>query len=462
MCIRLHRPRRLRLEVGDGAAQSIPLCCLGSTRDGGGSAGVSNARITSLRLMVGVPIRRGWRERVEPGVYREHRVACPSSADRRPGRRCDCPYTVTVTGTAGRTIQRSVAGSLSDARRERGRLRSDAGSARAVSDGGGQTLHAFATMYLRAKSATLRPATLASYDLAYRTRIAPHLGALRLDELTRERLEIWLAGLVDSDPRTRSIEHAVETLCSMLGTAVEWSRIPANPAARLRLPKGPIARASERVLTVAQLERLYRDAGSLRGETMLRAAAEAGLRRGEIIGLRWRNVFPAERRLLIIETVWQSRAADRVVQAPKSGRARRVAITPTLAEQLRLLEADTESDADDYVWPGRGGGPMHKDSPPQFLERVLRRAELVDADGSPLVSFHGLRHTAASVGLARGVPLITVSQQLGHARVDITAKVYAHLLDDSQLDAFAGAHENTVLGETGSTARRRSTKLQAG
>lgn len=81
---------------------------------------------------------------------------------------------------------------------------------------------------------------------------------------------------------------------------------------------------------------------------------------------------------------------------------------------------------------------MAKDSPGNLLERVQRRAGLVK-DGKPLVSFHGLRHTAASVGLAEGVSLIAVSQQLGHARVDITAQVYAHLLDNSQLDAFASA-----------------------
>jgi integrase len=333
-------------------------------------------------------------------------------------------------------------GRLRDARRERARLRSDAGTMRATLEGGGETLHAFATAFLRAKSATLRPATLTSYDLAYRTRIAPNLGALRLDGLTRERLEAWLAGLLTSDPHRRSIEQAVETLGSMLATAVEWRRIPANPAARLRLPKAPIARASERVLTPEQLELLFEAAKSLRAETMLRAAAEVGLRRGEIIGLRWCNVLLAERRLVITESVWQNRAADRVVQTPKSGRARRVAITPLLANELGGLRSEGSSEADSYVWPGRSGGPMHKDSPPQLLERVLRRAGLVDHEDSPLVSFHGLRHTAASVGLAHGVPLITVSQQLGHARVDITATVYAHLLDDSQLDAFAGAHES--------------------
>ena len=97
---------------------------------------------------------------------------------------------------------------------------------------------------------------------------------------------------------------------------------------------------------------------------------------------------------------------------------------------------------------------------------MQNRAGLVTPEGAPLVSFHGLRHTAASVGLAHGVPLIAVSQQLGHARVDITAKVYAHLLDDSQLDAFAGAHEHrmlgNVLGEGSRNRRKRSNKRNPG
>jgi integrase len=418
------------------------------------------------KLMAQPARRRGWREYIEPGIYREHRVACSSTRDRRPGRRCECPYTITATGASGRTIQRAVAGTLMDARRERVRLRADAGTIRAVAERGAETLHSFAAAYLRAKSATLRPATISAYDRAYRTRVAPALGAYRLDELTRERLEAWLADLLRNDPHRRSIEHAVETLRAMLATAVEWNRIPANPAMRLRLPpKDPGPQAAERVLTPAELERLYAHAGTLRTETMLRAAAEAGLRRGEIIGLRWRDVLPDARRIVVSENVWQTRAGERLVQTPKSGRGRRVAITATLAKQLRTLRSQNGGDPSDYVWPGKDGGPMAKDSPGNLLERVQRRAGLVK-DEKPFVSFHGLRHTAASVGLAHGVPLIAVSQQLGHARVDITAKVYAHLLDDSQLDAFASAHERRMLGKVlgGRTksSRRRSAKRKTG
>jgi hypothetical protein len=89
---------------------------------------------------------------------------------------------------------------------------------------------------------------------------------------------------------------------------------------------------------------------------------------------------------------------------------------------------------------------MGGDSSGQTLERVLRRAGLVDATGRPLVSFHGLRHTAASVMLARGVPLLVVSRQLGHRNPNVTAEVYAHLLHDAQLDEAMGAFSQRPHG----------------
>ena len=82
---------------------------------------------------------------------------------------------------------------------------------------------------------------------------------------------------------------------------------------------------------------------------------------------------------------------------------------------------------------------MNARSPNQALARVVRRAGLVDESGVPLVTPHGLRHTAASLMLAACVPLIVVSRQLGHANPNVTAQVYAHLLADSQLDEAAAA-----------------------
>lgn len=121
-----------------------------------------------------------------------------------------------------------------------------------------------------------------------------------------------------------------------------------------------------------------------------------------------------------------------------------MAITASLAAALwdwRARSLGEGADPAGYVWPGSAGRPMNAHSPNQALARTLRRTGLVDGEGVALVGSHGLRHTAASLMLAAGVPLIVVSRQLGHANPNITAQVYAHLLGDEQLDQAAACFE---------------------
>lgn len=91
---------------------------------------------------------------------------------------------------------------------------------------------------------------------------------------------------------------------------------------------------------------------------------------------------------------------------------------------------------------------MDESTPGQTLERALRRADLVGRDGKPLVTVHGLRHTAASIIVVRGVPLTIVSRQLGHANPNITATIYAHLLDEAHLDRAAAVFETPEAAPT--------------
>ena len=392
--------------------------------------------------------RRGWREPLRArDLARPPRLLRLQHGPQAPALHLRLPREAT-DGRARRRL-RTITGNLEDARRARARGIVTAGtSTNTVSTSStAETLHEFAGSWFSVKAATLRPATIEAYDRAYRSRISPLLACLPLVELTRERLEAWLAGLLERDPRRRSIEHAVETLASMLATAVEWHRLETNPAAGLRLPKrAPSTSSSERVLDRAQVEQLLAACGTLRSRTLLRAAVETGMRRGELIGLRWGDVLTSELRLQVRSSVWQGKAGAKQTLSTKSGRARRVAITETLARELEAWRTEAivlGYPADGYVWPGRAGGSLGADSPGQLLGRVLERAGLVDEQGAGLVGFHGLRHTAASIALSAGVPLITVSRQLGHARVDVTAARYAHLLSDAELDAFGSAHTDT-------------------
>lgn len=397
--------------------------------------------------------RRGWREKVEPGVYRSHRLSCPSSHDQKFGRRCRCSWQVVVPGERpGTTRMVTVEGAITDARATRRSLQAS-GRPKAVVGVEPNTLDEFAAAYFAAKAPVLAPDTIRNRDEDYCSRIAPALGRLLLSEITRERVEVWLAGLVEHASSRRMVVQTVATLRVILATAVEWERVPSNPAARLTMPAADTEReqAVERVLDADQMQRLFAAAGSLRTETMLRAAAEAGLRRGEVAGLRWPDVDLIGRRLSIRRSIVQERATagepmTKVERTTKGRRARRVAITSSFASLLASWYSASVvtggAAADGYVWPGKQAGPMHDRSLARAVERACARGGLLhQADGRPLVTPHGLRHSCASIMLARGVPLIVVSRQLGHANPHITATIYAHLLGDSQLDAAAAAFE---------------------
>jgi integrase len=333
--------------------------------------------------------RRGWREPVESGLYRQHKRSCASSLDRRPGRRCGCSYEIVVPGArVGSTRIVTVHGTVSDARAERRRLRAagrPSGTAQASSPG---TLDDFAASYFQAKFPVLAPSTVKAREEAYRLRVSPVLGRLDPAELTRERVEVWLAELVESSSR-HAVWKSVAALRAILKVAVEWGRLVENPAVGLRLPKAaPEERtAAERVLSQDQLAALLHATKRARVETFLRAAGECGLRAGEVVGLCWPDVDLANRRITVARSVWQEagrggRPPRRIVKAPKGNRARRVAISRVFAERLADWYAESVIEggapADGYVWPGRGGGPMDASTLGQALARVCARAGLVE------------------------------------------------------------------------------------
>ena len=390
--------------------------------------------------------RRGWRERIEPGVYRLHRIACPATREERPGGRCTCAYQVLVPGVRpGLTRTVSVRGSLTQACAERRRLQA-AGrplvAAAAPDPPVSLTINALAEQWMHARTGVLAPNSLAEVEVDLRLRIAPVLGDLLIDHITRQQVEQLVAGLLACGASVRMVRGVVSTVRRLLQAALEWGLIASNPARRVRLPapQTHARQAHERVLSMDELSRLVGTCrGSLRTETMIRAMAEAGLRRGEVIGLRWEDVDLVGLRLHVRRSVSDVKGI-RQERTTKGKRSRRVAISERFAARLAAWRVRSGGErATGYVWPGRDGKAMNAHSPNQSLTRVLRRAGLVDADGVPLVTPHGLRHTPASLMLAAGVPLIVVSHQLGHANANVTAQVYAHLLCDAQLDEAAAA-----------------------
>ena len=404
--------------------------------------------------------RRGWRERIELGIYRVHRLSCSSSRDHRAGRRCGCPLAVAVPGSSGGSTLATLepGASLADARNVKRRRMADGRPARIESGAIPRTVHELAVLYLRERSPLLAPATIRTTEEGYRLRVHPHLGGTVLASLSRPVVERWIARLLENGSSAHATRKALAALKVMCSYAVELGALPANPCARVRVPEpahdpGTAAPVS-RVLAPDELERLLAACETPREEVIVRLAAESGLRSGEVRGLRWPDVELGARRLNVRRAVWRD-----VVKVPKGRRQRRIAITPELADALARLYAELVVvrglPAEGYVVPGRTATvPSSEGTPLEIAQRVQERAGLVvtrRGKARPRVTYHELRHTAATLMLTRGVSAVVVARQLGHASSAITTTVYEHLLEDTLLDealrsvrvagAVAGARE---------------------
>ncbi len=242
--------------------------------------------------------------------------------------------------------------------------------------------------WIAAREAVLAPNTIAEVETDVRLRLAPAFGETRVDQITRQQVDELVARLLRSGASVRMVRGTIGSLRRLLQAGVEWGYLAANPARRVRLP-GPathLRQAYERVLSIDELKGLLGAcSGSLRTETLVRAMAEAGLRRGEVIGLHWEDVDLAGLRLHVrFRDVTETRGA-RTERTTKGRRARRVAISAGFAARLAAWRVHAGSErATGYVWPGRDGNPMNAHSPNQALARALRRAGLVTSAACPL------------------------------------------------------------------------------
>jgi integrase len=151
-----------------------------------------------------------------------------------------------------------------------------------------------------------------------------------------------------------------------------------------------------------------------------------GLRRGELLGLKWQDIDWKNGIIKVRRQV--ARVNGEIVEAPLKTKNsyRAVTISQQAIEVLREQKRKTH---DTYVFPSPNGGPLSPDSVNNMLKRVLERA------GIPKVRFHDLRHTFATIALQNGVNIKTVSGMLGHFSAGFTLDTYAHVTTSAQTEA---------------------------
>jgi integrase len=211
--------------------------------------------------------------------------------------------------------------------------------------------------------------------------------------------------------------------------------LPWSPADAVKAHK--VKRAKVRALDTAETAALLDAARPLRFFIPVLLAVTAGLRRGEICALRWRNIDLSARQIAVIGSTEQVKRTTRE-KTPKSGRARTVALATFAVEQLcqhktrqaeELFKLGIRQDDNMYVVAQIDGNPLKPDSLTHEFVRFIAGTTL------PRVRFHDLRHSHATQMLSSNVHPKVVQERLGHAGVAVTLDLYSHVLPGIQENA---------------------------
>ena len=279
---------------------------------------------------------------------------------------------------------------------------------------------------------SVRATTLEDYRSTVTRHLRPEFGNTLIQKLTGERIESFYARKRDEGAGARTVELCHRRLSQALKQAIRWKLIAVNPCDSIKPPRALSKRPD--VWSVTELNRFLTIADEDAYSPLWFMAASTGLRLGEVLGLRWRDVELAASSIHVAQaqTLLQGRIQ---FQEPKTPAARRkVRITPDLIEALKehrkaqlaeRLRSPGWNDLD-LVFTTEHGTPIYPSSISRAFNRLTARADL------RRIRFHDLRHTHATHLLQAGQPVKVVSERLGHASISITLDTYAHVLPDMQ------------------------------
>lgn len=295
------------------------------------------------------------------------------------------------------------------------------------------------------------PKTFERYAELMRRHVVPSIGHVALSKLTPSDIQACLSRALTTPRRVRlpdgssverpplspqTVKHVHRVLSQALKQAVRLRLVAHNPVTAIDPPR-PVRRDMN-ILSPPQLAELIQRAANTAIYVPVALASTTGMRRGEVLALRWRDVDLDSGVLSVAQTLEETKAEGLRFKAPKTERSRRTIALPALTvellrrhrirqgeEQLRAGGAYTKND---LVCSNALGEPLRPSLVTGAFIELTQRLKL-------RVRFHDLRHTHLSHLLAAGVHPKVVSERAGHTSVAFTLDVYSHLIPGMQEDA---------------------------
>jgi integrase len=302
-----------------------------------------------------------------------------------------------------------------------------------------RTVGDFLETWLDNAAMKVRPRTLQRYREIVRLQLIPSLGRIPLVKLTPEHVDQMMKAALATGASPCTVSHQRAVLRTALNVAMRRGLLGRNVASLTDPPRvpqrevRPLSRADARVLLEA--------ARGDRLEALFTVALAVGLRQGEALGLRWPDV-DLDAGTLTIQRSLQRVGGEWLFLEPKTARSRRTLPLPgpvvaalrehrarQLQERLRIGPAWEGERWGDLVFTDEAGGPLSG-------FHVRRRFyALLAVAGLPPMRYHDLRHGAASLMAAQGVPIRTAMEILGHSQISTTANIYAHVAPELTREA---------------------------
>jgi integrase len=281
---------------------------------------------------------------------------------------------------------------------------------------------------------SLRPATLRRYRDMLNRHAVPRIGHIKLAKLSPLDLQRLYADRLGSGLSSTTVHHLHVVLHGVFKQAVRWGMVPRNVTEMVDAPRRTFPEIA--TWNAQQVARFFEAGDQHYLAAFWRLALLTGMRRGELLGLKWDDIDFERGTLAVRRTLSRGRGGTWELGHPKTASGRRSIALPQscvsalrkhrVAQNTERLQLGELWDDHDFIFTNRTGGPLHVNS------MALQFEKLTKATGLPKIRFHDLRHTSATLLLAKGVHPKIVQERLGHADISMTLNRYSHVTPDMQ------------------------------